>query len=179
MLEKTLKSSLDSKEIKPVNPKWNKTLNTYWKDWCWNSSSLATWYEEPTQWKRPCCWERLRAGGERDDRGRDGWIASPTQRIWVWVNSGSWWWTGIPGVLWSMGSQRVGHNCATELTESYFSSFQFFATFLYTFKSHWRPRRVFVHMDYIFQYLLHWKLKLRIFKYTYLLNSDQTYLNEN
>ena len=53
---------------------------------------LATWCEELTHWKRPWCWE-LRAGGEGDDRGWDGWMATPTQWTWVWVNSGSWWWT--------------------------------------------------------------------------------------
>ena len=61
------------------------------------------------------CWEGLRVGGEGDDRGWDGWMASLTQWTWVWVNSGSWWWIGRPGVLWSMGSQRVGHNWVTEL----------------------------------------------------------------
>ena len=66
-------------------------------------------------WKRPWCWERLRAGGEGDNRGWDGWMASPTQWTWVWVNSGSWWWTGWPGMLRFMGSQRVGHNWETEL----------------------------------------------------------------
>ena len=60
-------------------------------------------------------WERLRAGGEGDDRGWDGWMASPTQWTWVWVNSGSWWWTGRPGVLWFMGSQRVRHDWVTDL----------------------------------------------------------------
>ena len=65
--------------------------------------------------KRSWCWERLKAGGEGEDRGWDGWMASPTQWTWVWVNSGSWWWTGRPGVLQSMGSQRVGHDWATEL----------------------------------------------------------------
>ena len=64
--------------------------------------------------KGPWCWERLRAG-EGDDRGWDGWMASPTQRTWVWVNSGSWWWTGRPGVLRFIGSQRVGHDWATEV----------------------------------------------------------------
>ena len=64
---------------------------------------------------RPWCWERLRAGGEADDRGWDGWMASPTQWTWVWVDSGSWWWTGRPGILRFMGSQKVGHNWATEL----------------------------------------------------------------
>ena len=68
-----------------------------------------------THWKRPWCWERLRAGGEGDDRGWDGWMASPTQWTWVWVNSESWWWTGRPGVLQLMGSQRVGHDWVTKL----------------------------------------------------------------
>ena len=87
------------------------------KDWCWswNSSTLATWCEELTRLKRPWCWERLRAGGERDDRGWDGWMASPTQWIWVWVDSRNWWWTGRPGVLRFMWSERVGHDWATEL----------------------------------------------------------------
>ena len=58
-----------------------------------NSNTWATWFEELTHLKRPWCWERLKAGGERDDRGWDGWMASLTQWTWVWVNSGSWWWT--------------------------------------------------------------------------------------
>ena len=78
---------------------------------------LATWCEELTHWKRPWCWERLRAGGEGDDRGWDGWMASPTKWTWVGVNSGSWWWTERPGMLRFMGSQRVGHNW-TELKSS-------------------------------------------------------------
>ena len=74
-----------------------------------NSSTLATSCEELTHWKRLGCWEGLEAGGEGDDRGWDGWMASLTRWTWVWVNSGSWWWTGIPGVLRFMGSQGVGH----------------------------------------------------------------------
>ena len=64
-------------------------LNFHWKDWCWSWSSnpLATWCEELTLWKRPWCWERLKVGGEGDDRGWDGWMASLTQWTWVWVNS--------------------------------------------------------------------------------------------
>ena len=61
------------------------------------------------------CWAGLGAGGEGDARGWDGWMASLTRWTWVWVNSGSWWWTGRPGVLWFMGSLRVGHDWATEL----------------------------------------------------------------
>ena len=68
------------------------------------------WCKELTYLKRPWCWERLRAGGEGDDRGWDGWMVSPTQWTWVWVNSGSWWWTGRPCVLQSMGSQRDRHD---------------------------------------------------------------------
>ena len=91
-------------------------LNICWKDWCWrwSSSSLATWCEELTHWKRPWCWARLRAGGEGDNRGWDGWMASVTQWTWVWVNPGRWW-TGRLGVLWFMGLQRVRQDWATEL----------------------------------------------------------------
>ena len=76
--------------------------------------SLATCCEGLTHLKRPWCWERLKAGVEGDDRGWDGWMASPTQWTWVRVYSRSWWWTGRPGMLWFMGSQRVRHNWATE-----------------------------------------------------------------
>ena len=81
----------------------------------WNSNTSATSCEELTHWKRPWCWEGLGAGGEGDDRGQDGWMASLTQWTWVWVNFGSWWWTGRPGVLQFMGSQRVRHDWVTEL----------------------------------------------------------------
>ena len=76
-----------------------------------------------THLKRPWCWERLKMGGEREDRGWDGWMASPTQSTWVWVNFRSWWWTGRPGELQSMGSQRVGLDSVTELTDWQFSKF--------------------------------------------------------
>ena len=71
---------------------------------------FATWCEELTHLKRPWCWERLKAGGEGDDRGWDGWMTSPTWWAWVWVSSGNWWWTGKLGVLQSMELRRVGHN---------------------------------------------------------------------
>ena len=92
-------------------------LGVHWKNWCWswNSNTLPTSWEELTHWKRPWCWERLGAGGEGNNRGWDGWMASLTRWTWVWVNSGGWWWTGRPGVLWLMGPQRVGHDWATEL----------------------------------------------------------------
>ena len=115
VLEKTLESPLDCKEIQPVHPK-GLVLGVHWKDWCWswNSNTLAIWCEELTHLKRPWCWERLKAGGEGEDRGWDGFMASPTQWIWVWVNSGSWWWTGRPGMLRFIGSQRVRHDWTTE-----------------------------------------------------------------
>ena len=93
-------------------------LGVHWKDWCWswNSNTLATWCDELTHVKRPWCWEGLRAGREGDDRGWDGWMASPTRWTWIWVNSGSWWWTGRPGVLQFTGSQRVRHDWVTELS---------------------------------------------------------------
>ena len=92
-------------------------LNIHWKDWCWswNSNTLATWGEELTLWKRPWCWERLKTGGEGDEGGWDGWMVSPTEWTGVWVNSGGWWWTGRPGVLQSMRSQRVRHDWEIEL----------------------------------------------------------------
>ena len=82
--------------------------------WSWNSNSLDTWCEELTHLKRPWCWERLRAR-EGDDSGQDSWMASLTRWTWVWASSGRWWWTGKPGVLQSMGSQRVKHDWGTEL----------------------------------------------------------------
>ena len=82
-------------------------LSVLWKDWCWswNSNTLATWCKELSPWKRPWCLERLKAG-EGDGGGWDGWMASPTQWTWVWVSSGSWWWTGRPGLLQFMGLQK-------------------------------------------------------------------------
>ena len=91
--------------LKEISPEYS------WKDWSWswNCNILATWCEELTHWKRPWCWERLRVGREEDDRGWDGWMASPSRWTWVWVGFRSWWWTGRPGVLQSM-SQRVRHD---------------------------------------------------------------------
>ena len=95
-------------------------LNIHWKDWCWswNSNTLVTLCKELTHFKRPWCWKRLKTGEEGDDGGWDGWMASPTQRKWVLADSGSWWWTGRPGVLQSMGSLRVGRAWVTELNWS-------------------------------------------------------------
>ena len=101
----------------PTSPSWRRSvLGVHWKDWCWswNSNILPTSCEKLTHWERPWYWEGLGAG-EGDNRGWDGWMASPTRWTRVWVNSGSWWWTGRPGVLRFMGSQRIGHDWATEL----------------------------------------------------------------
>ena len=93
------KRGLKQSILKEINPEYSlEGLN-----WSWSSNILATWCEELTHWKRPWCWERLKAGGEGDDRGWAGWMISQTQWRWVWVNSGSWWWTWRPGFLWSMG----------------------------------------------------------------------------
>ena len=109
-------SPLDSKEIQPVHPKGNQSWIFIGRTDA-EAETPILWPpdEELTHWKRPWCWERLKMGGEGDDRGGDGLMASPTQWTWVWVNSRSWWWAEKPGVLWSIGSQRVGHNWATEL----------------------------------------------------------------
>ena len=119
VLEKTLESSLDCKQIQPVNPKGNQSwiFRTDWKDWCWswNSNTLTTWCEEPTHWKRLWCWKMLTMEREGDNRGWNGWMASPTQWTWVWVGFRSCWWTGRPGELQSMWLQRVIHDWATEL----------------------------------------------------------------
>ena len=102
---------------KEISPEY-AVLN---KDWCWswNSNTLAIWCKELTHWKRPWCWERLKVGGEGDNRGWDGWMASLVRGTGVWVNSRSWWWTGRPGMLQRMGSQRVGLDWATELNQTW------------------------------------------------------------
>ena len=113
-------SPWDSKESKPINPKGDQSCGFIGGADVEAETAilLATWCKELTHLKRPWCWERLRAGGGGDDRGWDGWMASLTQWTWVWVDSMSWWWTGRPGVLWFMGSQRVRHNWVTELNWS-------------------------------------------------------------
>ena len=116
VLEKTLESPLDCKEIQPVHFKGDQS-------WLFidrtdvEAETPILWPPDVDSWllKKPWCWERLRAGGEEYDRGWDGWMVSPTQGTWVWVDSRSWWWTGRPGVLQFMESQRVGHDWATEL----------------------------------------------------------------
>ena len=121
VLEKTLESPLDYKEIQPVHPKGDQSWVFIGKTDA-EAETPILWppHEKRTPWKRLWCWEGLGAGGEGDDRGLDGWMTSPTQCTWVWVNSRSWWWTGRPGVLRFMGLQRVGLNWATNRTESQF-----------------------------------------------------------
>ena len=120
-LEKILEIPLESKEIKPVNPKGN---------WRWifigrtdakseAPNTLGTWCEELTHWKRPWRWERLRASGEGDSRGWDGWMASLTQWTWVSANSERWWRTGKPGMLQFTGSQDLDK--AYQLNDIYHS----------------------------------------------------------
>ena len=116
VLEKTLESPMDCKEIQLVHPKGNQSWIFIGRTDA-EAETPVPWppHAELTHWKliNPSwCWEGLGAGGEGDDSGWDGWMASPTQWMWVWVNSGSWWWTGRPGVLQSMGLQRVGHDWA-------------------------------------------------------------------
>ena len=92
---------------------WGKsTLNTHWKDrcWSWNSSIWVIWCKQLIHWKSPWCWQRLRAEGEEGVRGWEGWMASPMQWTWTWANFRRWWGTERPGMLQSMGSQRVRHD---------------------------------------------------------------------
>ena len=120
----------------PTSPSSRRLiLSIHWKDWCWswNSNPLATWCKELTHLKRLWCWERLKVGGEGDDRGWDGWMVSSTQWTWVWVGSSSWWWTGKPHVLQSMRSQRVRHDWASEVNLWHLynkSTYNIFAKFL-------------------------------------------------
>ena len=108
----TLENPLDSKEIQPVHPQGSQSWIFIGRTDTEAEASIV-WPPDVKNWligKDP---KILKAGGEGEDR--DGWMASPTQWTWVWVSSGSWWWTGRPGVLQSMGSQRIGHDWATEL----------------------------------------------------------------
>ena len=101
VLEKTLESPLDCKEIQAVHPKGNQSWIFIGRTDA-EAETPILWPPDVNNWLIPWCWERLKAGGEGDDR-----VASPTQWSWVWINSGSWWWTGRPGLLQSVGLQRV------------------------------------------------------------------------
>ena len=116
VLGKTLESPLDCKEIQPIHPKGNQSWIFIGRTDA-EAEALILWPPDAKNWllgKDPKCWERLKAGGEEDDRGWDGWMALLTQWTWVWANSRSWWWTGRPGMLQSMGSQSD----VTEWTET-------------------------------------------------------------
>ena len=112
-----LENPLDCNEIQTLNPKGNQSWIFFGRTdtEIETLNMLASWCEEPTHWERPWCWERLKVGGKGDDRGWDGWMASPTLWTWVWVSSGNWWRTGKPIVLQSMGLQRVRQDWMTEL----------------------------------------------------------------
>ena len=116
VLEKTLEHPLDCKEIHAVHPIGNQSWIFIGKTDA-EAETPILWPPDAKNWlpwKRPWCLERLKAR-EGDDRRWDGWMASPVRWTWVWVDSGSWWWTGKSGMLQSMGSQRVRHNWVTEL----------------------------------------------------------------
>ena len=116
VLEKTLESPLDSKESQSVHSKGNQSW-IFFERADAEVETPVLWPPDAKNWltgKDPWCWEILKAG-EEDNRRWDGWMASPTQWTWVWVNPESWWWAGRPGVLQPMESQGVGHDCATKL----------------------------------------------------------------
>ena len=111
VLKKTLESPLDRREIQPVNPKGNQSWIFIGRTDA-EAETPILWSPDAKNWFIGCWfWERLKAG-EGDDRGWDGWMASPTRWTWVWASSRNWWWTGKAGVLHSMGLQRVGHDWA-------------------------------------------------------------------
>ena len=118
LLEKSLESPLDCKEIKPVNPKGNQSWIFFGRTDA-EAKTPILWWEELTHWKRPWCWERLKAGGERGSRRWDGWMASATQWTWVWASSRRWWRTGKAGMLQFMGSKKAGHDWSTEQQQSF------------------------------------------------------------
>ena len=117
VLEKTLESPVDCKEIQPVHSKGDQPWDFFGRNDA-KAEIPVLWPPHAKSWligKDSDAGRDWGLGGEGDDRGWDGWMASLTWWMWVWVNSGSWWWTGRPGVLQFMGSQRVGHNWATDL----------------------------------------------------------------
>ena len=120
VLEKTLESPLEGPVIRRFNQSILKEISpeVFFGRTDVQAETPILWPPDTKSWligNNPDAGKRLKPGGEGDDRGWDGWMASPTQWTWVWVNSGNWWWTGRPGVLQSMVSQRVRHKWATEL----------------------------------------------------------------
>ena len=118
LVEKTLESPLGSKKIKPVSPKGNQPWIFIGRTDVESSYTLATWCKQLIHWKSPWYWERLRTGREGDDRGWDGWMASPIWWTWVWANSERLWRTEKPGMLQSMELQRVWHEWTTTTTQN-------------------------------------------------------------
>ena len=115
---KTLESPLDCKEIQPVHPKGNQSWIFIGRtDAKAETPIFGHLMQRTDSFEKTLMLGKTEDGGEGDDIRWDAWMASPTQWTWVWVNSRSWWWTGRPGMLRSMGSQRVGHDWATELTD--------------------------------------------------------------
>ena len=114
VLEKTLESPLDFREIQPVHSEGDQPWHFFGGN---DAETPVLWPPHAKSWLigKDSCWEGLGAGGEGDDRGWDGWMASLTRWTWVWVNSGSCWWTGRPGMLRFMRLQRLRHDWATEL----------------------------------------------------------------
>ena len=116
VLEKTLESPLDCKEIQLVHPKGNQSWIFIGRTDVEAETPILWWpdCDELTHWKRPWCWERLKAEVEGDDREWDSWMTLPFQWTWVWLSSRSWWWTWKPGMLETMGLQRVRRDGATK-----------------------------------------------------------------
>ena len=162
VLEKTLESPLDCKEIQPVHPKGDQSWVFLGRNDA-KASTLATSCEELTHWKRLWCWEGLGAGGEGDDRGWDGWMASPTQWTWVSVNSRGWWWTGRPGVLRFMGSQRVGHDWATELNLYLLQIFSLKVWHVFSFSWHYLSQSSFKFLKSPDYWNLSWIISLLLY----------------
>ena len=123
-------SRLNQSILKEVNHEYS------WKDWCcsWSSNTMFT---ETTHWKRPWCWERLKAEGEDSNRGWDGWNASPIQWTWTWANSGRWWGKVKPDMLQYMRLQRVKHNLATDYQQHALISRSKYVNWRESWKENW------------------------------------------
>ena len=142
VLEKTLESPLDCKEIQPVHSEGDQPWDFFGRNDA-KAETPVLWPPHVKNWLigKDSCWEGLGAGGEGDDRGWDVWMASLTRWMWIWVNSGSWWWTGRPGVLQFMELQRVGHDWATELNWTELKATEFWIS-IWTFLLYlWRIQK--------------------------------------
>ena len=125
VLEKTLESPLNYKEIQPIHPKGNQSWIFIGRTDA-KAEAPILWPPDSKNWfirKDPDARKDWRQEGEGDNRGWDGWMASPTQWTWVWASSGSWWWTGKHDELQSIGSQRVWHNWVVSTTIREFAQY--------------------------------------------------------